>query len=86
MPGLIKAKKKAVGFKQSAKAVEKGIARLVYVARDAEEKIRQPILEMCRARGIPVEEVETMIDLGKAGGIRVGTSVVAVIENGEAPD
>lgn len=86
MPGLIKAKKKAVGFKQSAKAVEKGIARLVYVARDAEEKIRQPILEMCRARGIPVVEVETMIDLGKAGGIRVGTSVVAVIENGEAPD
>ena len=83
MPSLIKARKKTVGFKQSYKAVEKGIARLVYVARDAEEKIRRPILEICQERGIPVEEVDTMAELGKASGIQVGTSVVAIIEHEE---
>ena len=86
MLDLVKAKKKTVGLKQSCKALEKGIARRVYIARDAEEKVRQPILEMCRLQGIPVEEVDTMMELGKAGGIRVGTSVIAVIENGGSPD
>jgi len=80
MSGLIKAKKMTVGFKQSFKAVEKGIAHLVYVARDAEEKMRHSILEMCQMRGIPVEEVDTMANLGRASGIQVGTAVVAIIE------
>lgn len=80
MQRLIQAQKKALGFKQSTKAIERGTAQLIYLARDAEDKIRRPVLEMCRAKGVPLVEVETMAELGKAGGIQVGTAVAAVLE------
>lgn len=83
MHRLAKAKKKTVGFKQSLKAAEKGLANTVFLARDAEEKIRQPIQEACRLRGIPIIEVDTMVELGKASGIQVGTAVAAILEFGE---
>lgn len=85
MHRLSKARKKTIGYKQSLKAIEKGLARLVYVARDAEEKLRSPILELCRAQGITVIEADTMNELGKAGGIQVGTAVAAILDYQEEP-
>jgi large subunit ribosomal protein L7A len=81
MQRLKNAKKKAVGFKQSLKAVERGHALVVYVAKDIEDRIRIPIMEKCLAGGIPVVEVDTMMELGAACGIQVGSSVAAVINS-----
>jgi len=83
MQRLSKAKKKTIGFKQSAKAVEKGLARMVFVAMDADDKVRTPILELCNTKGIPVVEVQTMTELGRAGGIQVGTAVAAILDQDE---
>lgn len=80
MQRLTKASKKVVGLKQSQKAIVKGLAKLVYVARDAEERIRRPILEICRSCQVPIVEVDFMSELGRASGIQVGTAVVVVIE------
>lgn len=80
MQRLMQARKKAMGFKQSLKAIERGTAQLVFLARDAEDKIRRPILEMSSSKGVPVVEVQTMTELGKAGGIQVATAVAAVLE------
>lgn len=80
---LTHAKKKTVGYKQSLKAIEKGLAKTVYLARDAEEKIRQPIIEICQAQNIPVIEADTMVELGKSSGIQVGTAVAAILETSE---
>lgn len=80
MQRLMQARKKAMGFKQSLKAIERGTAQLVFLARDAEDKIRRPILEMSSSKGVPVVEVQTMAELGKAGGIQVATAVAAVLE------
>lgn len=79
MHPLANAKKKVIGYKQSLKAIEKEKAQTVYLACDAEEKIRQPVMEACKDRGIPVIETETMIELGKASGIQVGTAVAVVL-------
>lgn len=79
MHPLTNAKKKVIGYKQSIKAIEKGLTQTVYLACDAEEKIRQPILEACKDRGIPVIETENIIELGKASGIQVGTAVAAIL-------
>ncbi|MCR4443422.1 MAG: ribosomal L7Ae/L30e/S12e/Gadd45 family protein [Peptococcaceae bacterium] len=79
MQRLATTKKKTVGLKQTQKAVERGLASTVFVARDAEEKVRRPILEACRERGITVIEVDTMAELGKASGIQVGTAVAALL-------
>lgn len=80
MQRLTKAAKKVVGCKQSLKAIEKGLASLVFLARDAEDRIRRPLLDLCRSRQIPMVEVDSMIELGRASGIQVGTAVVVIVE------
>jgi len=85
MERLLRAPKKVAGLKQTIKAVENGSARLVYLARNADEKIRTPIEELCQAKGIPVVEVDSMNDLGKAGGIQIGTATAAILRHGDTP-
>jgi len=86
MQRLIKAAKKVAGFKQTTKAVENGSARLVYVARDADDKIRVPVQELSQAKGVPLVEVDSMKELGQACGIQIGTAAAAVISFGDTPE
>ncbi|MDK2821747.1 MAG: large subunit ribosomal protein [Clostridia bacterium] len=74
------AKKRAVGTKQVTKAVNKGIARVIYIARDAESHVTEPLYRLCRERGIELCEVETMKELGRACGIEVGSASAAILE------
>ncbi len=81
MHRLRDAEQKAVGYKQSLKAVKKGRALLVYLAKDVQENLRMSTLEMCLERGVPVVEVETMRELGKTCGIQVEASVAAILNS-----
>jgi large subunit ribosomal protein L7A len=74
------AKKKTIGTKQTMKAVEKGQAKHVFVAADAEEHVLLPLVRLCREKGIPVLEIESMRELGKACGIEVGSASAAILE------
>ena len=51
---LTEATKHVVGVKQTAKAVEKGTAKLVFIAADADIRISRPLLESCEAAGVKV--------------------------------
>ena len=46
--------KTLIGRKQTLRALEEGRAALVYVAPDAEARIIQPVLDLCRETGVPV--------------------------------
>ena len=74
------ARKKTIGTKQTMKAVEKGTAKVVYLASDAETRITQPLLNLCREKNIEVVMVDTMRNLGRACGIDVGSASAAIIE------
>ncbi|OTA40436.1 MAG: 50S ribosomal protein L7Ae/L30e/S12e/Gadd45 [Symbiobacterium thermophilum] len=74
------ASKKTVGTKQTVKAIAKGQARVVFVARDAEEHVIRGVLEAAREKGLEIEEVESMAVLGKACGIEVGAAAAAILE------
>jgi large subunit ribosomal protein L7A len=74
------ARKKSIGTKQTAKSIEKGSAKVVYIAKDAEEHVVRDVLRAARDRGLEVVQVETMLALGKACGIEVGAAVAAVLE------
>lgn len=76
---LKKSRHKTVGVKQTQRALEKGIVRQVFIAKDAEQHVLRPIIESCHTRGIKVVEISTMIELGKACGIEVGAAVAALI-------
>ncbi len=74
------AKQRTVGLKQTQKAIEKGTAKLVYIAVDAEQHITKPLLKLCSEKAIAVESVPTMEELGRACGIEVGSAAAAIVE------
>lgn len=69
---------KIVGIKQTQRALEKGIVRQIFLAKDAEQHVLRPIIESCRTQGIEMIEIPTMVELGKACGIEVGAAVAAL--------
>ncbi|GBF33367.1 ribosomal L7Ae family protein [Desulfocucumis palustris] len=78
---LLKARKKTIGTKQTMKSIERGQAKVVYIAGNAERHVIDPIIKNCAAKGVEVIEVDTMLELGKACGIEVGCASAAVVED-----
>ncbi len=77
---LAGARVKTVGTKQTLKALQKGQAKLVYVARDAEERVVRDLLKLCRDMNVEVVYADSMAKLGQACGIQVGAASAAVLE------
>ena len=72
-------KKPAVGAKQLRKALHNGKAEQVFLARNADPAITEPLLALCEKYGKCVYWVGSMKELGQACGIEVGASAAAVI-------
>lgn len=70
---------KVVGIKQLKKALKENNAQKVFVALDADPHITDPVIELCREGNVAVEEVSTMMELGRACQIEVGAAVAAVL-------
>lgn len=68
-----------VGTKQTLKHLEQGDVKVVYVAKDADDRVTGQVLELAKAKEVPVEFVETMKELGKKCNIEVKTAVAAII-------
>lgn len=74
-----------IGANECTKALERGTAKLVLVAQDVNPKeivMHLPLL--AKEKNIPLAEITTKKELGEAAGIQVGTSSVAVIDEGNA--
>lgn len=72
-------KKKVVGIKQTLKAIERGEVSVVFIARDADHHVLKQLHELVAQKNIPVVDVETMLELGRACGIKVGAAVAALL-------
>lgn len=70
---------KVIGSKQVKKAVNKGLARKVYIANDAEPHIIEPLKELCHHKQVEIVMVDNMKMLGDACGIEVGSAAVALL-------
>ena len=71
--------RKTIGTKQTLKAIEKGIAEIVFIAKDAESKVTTPLVDLCNQKNVPIYYVDTMEELGKACKIDVSAAAAAVI-------
>lgn len=80
MVEVLKGGSKAIGIKQTLKAVEGNTAKAVFIARDADDKIVASLKELCLSKAVELEYVETMKQLGKACGIEVGASAVCLLK------
>lgn len=74
------ATKRTIGTNQTTKALQQEAVRYLFVARDAEARVISTVVTLAKERGIPIEWVDTMKQLGKACGIEVGAATAAIIE------
>ncbi len=73
------------GTNETTKAVERGIAKIVFYAKDTNPKeIVQHLPLLCKEKSIPCFEVDSKERLGIASGLNVAAASVAVIDFGEA--
>jgi large subunit ribosomal protein L7Ae len=73
------------GSNEVTKALERGQAKLVVVAQDTQPKeivMHLPLLS--KEKGIPYVEVPTKDELGASAGLVLGTSAIAIVQEGEA--
>ena len=70
---------KLVGLKQSVRAIEGGKAKKVFLAGDAESKIKIPVIKASEKKNLEIEEVPTMAELGEACGINIGAAVAVLL-------
>jgi large subunit ribosomal protein L7A len=73
-------KKIVVGAKQLRKALNSRRATAVYLARNADPALTEPLMELSRENGIPCVWARSMLDLGSACGIEVGAAAAAAVE------
>ncbi|MGE6489590.1 ribosomal L7Ae/L30e/S12e/Gadd45 family protein [Paenisporosarcina sp. NPDC076898] len=72
------AMKTVIGTKQTVKAIHGGHVVEILVARDADNRITQPAIQLAEEKGVKIDFVESKIELGKACGLQVGAAVVAI--------
>lgn len=69
-----------VGYKQLRKALQKGEARIVFLAENADPAMTAPIAQLCGQKNIRLVWVRSMQDLGRACGIDVGAAAAAAVD------
>ncbi len=73
------------GVNETTKAVERGEAKLVVVAEDVNPpEIVMHLPALCEEKHVPLVKVPAKADLGRAAGLDVPTSSIAVVEPGQA--
>jgi len=73
------------GANEVTKALERGQAKLVAIAKDVSPKeIVMHIPLLAKEKGVPCFEVPSKEELGTAAGITIGTAAVVVVQEGEA--
>lgn len=71
--------KKVVGLKQTTKHIKEGNGKCLYVAKDAEERLINPIIELANEKSLSIVYIDTMKELGKLCGIDVSAAVALVL-------
>lgn len=73
------------GVNETTKAIERGICKFVIMAEDVQpQEILMHIPVICDEKKVPYGYVPSKLDLGKASGIEVPTSSIAIVEDGDA--
>lgn len=73
-------RRRAVGARQTMRALHSKTVQVIYVAGDAESHVVRPIVELAKnCAGVEVVEVETMCKLGRLCGISVGAACAAIL-------
>ncbi|MCL6572938.1 MAG: 50S ribosomal protein L7ae-like protein [Bacillus sp. (in: Bacteria)] len=76
---VLQARKFVIGTKQTVKALKENIVQELIVASDAGPKVTAMVVDLAQELNVPIQYVDSKKKLGKACGIQVGASTVAII-------
>ncbi len=73
------------GVNEATKAIERGVAKLVVMAQDVEpEEVMMHLPVICEEKKIPYSYVPSKSELGKAAGLDVPTTSIAIVQEGDS--
>ncbi|HLV09264.1 MAG TPA: ribosomal L7Ae/L30e/S12e/Gadd45 family protein [Halanaerobiales bacterium] len=78
--GLKKTRNRVVGTKQTLQALTRNNVKLVFLAEDTDQHLKEEIIRTTRKHHVPVEMVESRLKLGRACGIDVAAACAALLE------
>lgn len=81
LEALKQAEQRTVGVKQTEKAVVRQAAAIVYIAKDADERVTARLQELCEEHNVPLDCSETMLNIGRACSINVKAAAAAVLKS-----
>jgi large subunit ribosomal protein L7A len=70
---------KVVGVKQTIKALKSNQGQILYVAKDADSKLVEPILELAKANSLQIVYLDTMKELGTLCSIEVSAATALIL-------
>jgi large subunit ribosomal protein L7A len=79
-------RRRVVGMRETLKRMTQGMAVGVFVAKDAEPRVIEEVVAQSQARGVPLEYVDSMDELGRLCGIEVGAACAALLLPETPPD
>lgn len=72
--------KRVVGVKQSIKAINEGIVKIVYLAKDADRELFENVEKLSKEHSLQIVYIDTMKELGKLCNIDVKASTAVVLK------
>lgn len=72
-------RQRTVGVSTTVRALQKGTVSEVFLARDADRRVINPIVSICREQGVKMNWVDCRDALGKACGLPISTSSVGFL-------
>ena len=79
MTVTLKNAKRVIGIKQVTKAVKNDLAKCVYIADDADDRVLSPLKELCMTKNVEMILGNTMAELCQSCNIEVGAAAVALL-------
>ena len=72
---------KVVGVKQTLKALKNNQGKVLYIAKDADDNITEPILKLAKVNSLQIIFVDTMKELGNLCDIDVASATALLLED-----
>lgn len=73
------------GVNEATKAIERGVAKLIIMAQDVEpEEVMMHLPVLCDEKKVPYSYVPSKSELGKAAGLEVPTTSIAIVQEGDS--
>lgn len=74
--------RRTVGTSSTRRALQRGAVVEVYMARDADRRVLNPVIALCKEKGVKINWVDCQAALGQACGLALGASTVGFLRDG----